>query len=287
MISDLDKTLRKLLAQEIVEIDEANVHFDPPDDQFTPALPAIDFFLYDIRENRELRSNEPVVALQEGKYMHRLPPTRVDCSYLITAWAGDIASEHQLLGRVMEILLRYPSLPLDLLQGELAGGQREGQELPLPTTSLQPGRLQSVAEFWQALGGKPKAALNYTVTIAVAPQPAEAAGPPVVERIIKISQTGGEEPGQQPVEMLTHRVSISGRVSAAGSGEGICGVQVTIKERPGQHTTTRLDGDYFFLDLPAGSYRLSFSAPGYAAKTKGVKLTQSNPSATVDMVLAR
>jgi hypothetical protein len=31
---------------------------------------------------------------------------------------------------------------------------------------LQPGRLQSPAEFWQAIGGKPKASLNYSVTIA-------------------------------------------------------------------------------------------------------------------------
>ena len=52
----------------------------------------------------------------------------------------------------------------DLLQGGL-----QSQELPLPTAALQPGRLQSLGEFWQALGGKPKSALNYTVTIAVQP----------------------------------------------------------------------------------------------------------------------
>ena len=38
---------------------------------------------------------------------------------------------------------------------------------PLPVSTLQPGRLQSLGEFWQALGGKPKAALNYTVTLPV------------------------------------------------------------------------------------------------------------------------
>jgi hypothetical protein len=41
------------------------------------------------------------------------------------------------------------------------------QEPPLPTSTLQPGRLQSLGEFWQALGGKPKAALNYSVTASV------------------------------------------------------------------------------------------------------------------------
>ena len=89
---------------------------------------------------------------------------RVDCSYLITAWAGDIKSEHTLLGDVMRVLLRYPTLLRDLLAEQL-----QDQFLPLPTAVLQPGHLQSVGEFWQALDGKPKAALNYTVTIAVQP----------------------------------------------------------------------------------------------------------------------
>jgi hypothetical protein len=62
----------------------------------------------------------------------------------------------------MKVLLRHPTIPDVLLQGNL-----RGQEPPLPSSTLQPGRLQSVAEFWQALGGKPKAALNYTVTIGI------------------------------------------------------------------------------------------------------------------------
>jgi hypothetical protein len=64
------------------------------------------------------------------------------------------------------------------------------QDLPLPVSTLQPGRLQSLGEFWQALGGKPKAALNYTVTLAV-----DAARPEVVglvtEKVIELRmQTG-------------------------------------------------------------------------------------------------
>ena len=51
----------------------------------------------------------------------------------------------------------------------MLSGVLDDQELPLPSSVLQPGHLQSVGEFWQALDGKPKAALNYTVTIAVQP----------------------------------------------------------------------------------------------------------------------
>jgi hypothetical protein len=94
---------------------------------------------------------------------------RVDASYLITAWPGtgggqsdSSEDEHKLLSAVMWTLLRHPKLPREYLRGSLAA-----QHLPLPVSTLQPGRLQSLGEFWQALGGKPKAALNYTVTLPV------------------------------------------------------------------------------------------------------------------------
>ncbi|HAA02883.1 MAG TPA: DUF4255 domain-containing protein, partial [Syntrophobacteraceae bacterium] len=130
--------------------------------------PTINLFLYDVRENRDLRSNEWIVERQgDGTATKRRPPVRVECSYLVTAWASDASitpalDEHRLLGEVMMVLLRHATIPLGLLQGSL-----KGQEPPLPAITLQPGRLQSMGEFWQALGGKPKAALNYTVTIGV------------------------------------------------------------------------------------------------------------------------
>ncbi len=162
MLNDLDKTLQKLLASEISTLAAERIYFDTPDDKFAPATPAIDLFLYDVRENLELRSNEWMVD-RHSKSATKTPPfARVECSYLVTAWAGDIASEHALLGSVIRALLRHPFISADLLQGSLTS-----QPLPLPTTSLQPGKLQSPADFWQALGGKPRAALYFTVTIAV------------------------------------------------------------------------------------------------------------------------
>ena len=91
----------------------------------------------------------------------------MDFSYLITAWPSDsvpdpAADEHRLLGEVMRVLLRHRTIPEEVLSGVL-----KSQEPVLPVSSLQPGRLQSLGEFWQALGGKPKAALNYQVTLSV------------------------------------------------------------------------------------------------------------------------
>ncbi len=174
MINDLDKTMEILLKRELTPAlaDQVTISFATPDEQFPPSavtLPAIDIFLYDVRENRELRSNEWLIERNDNIAIRKRPPVRVDCSYLITAWASESSTtqaqdEHHLLGEVMKVMLRYPTMPEEVLQGSL-----KCQETPLPAVVLQPGHLQSTGEFWQALGGKPRASLNYTVSIGVEP----------------------------------------------------------------------------------------------------------------------
>jgi len=172
------------------------ISFATPDDQFpsqSVTLPAIDLFLYDVRENLELRSNELSLERRgDGTATRTRSPVRVDLSYLITAWPSESVpnpaeDEHRLLGEVMRVLLRYRTLPEDVLQGEL-----RGQRPSLPISTLQPGRLQSMGEFWQAVGGKPKAALNYQVTLSVdvaAPEEVRL----VTEKVIKIRMEHGEK----------------------------------------------------------------------------------------------
>jgi hypothetical protein len=198
VIDDLDRTLEALLRQELPAelVGQVTISFATPDDQFPPStvpLPAVDLFLYDVRENLELRGAEWLLDRAADGAAQRVPaPVRVDCSYLITAWSADSSTsrahdEHRLLSEVLLVLARHPTLPAGVLRGGLAG-----QEPPLPTTTLQPGRLQSMAEFWQALGGKPKAALNYTVTIGVEPREPVEAGPPVLEKVIRMRQGADE-----------------------------------------------------------------------------------------------
>ena len=147
------------------------ISFATPDDQFPPqsvTLPAVDLFLYDVRENlgpaeqRGLTSSGAATGPRHG--------ARAGSRGLLVPGDGVVErerpdraqDEHRLLGEVMLTLLRHRTIPADVLQGVLAT-----QDLPLPASALQPGRLQSLGEFWQALGGKPKAALNYSVTLAI------------------------------------------------------------------------------------------------------------------------
>lgn len=194
MLDDLDKTLKVVLEAGLRDSLRTpfTITFAAPDEKFPPStvsLPAINLFLYDVRENRDLRTNEMLVEhTADGRAMQLRPPVRIDCSYLITAWTSEAndaaAGEHALLGNVIRVLLRAPTIPGEMLQGTL-----RDHPAVLPVSTLQPARLQTMAEMWQAAGGRPKAALHYTVTVPVWTHAAEETHL-VTERIVKF-EVGG------------------------------------------------------------------------------------------------
>lgn len=189
MFHDLDATLAALVQAEL-SVHNVAISFAGPDDQFPPSsvtLPAVAFFLYDVRENVGLRTNQWETERQpNGMTTRKRPPARVDCSYLITAWPSESApnpvqDEHRLLGEVLKVLLRHRRIPETYLRGELIG-----QEPPVPAKIITENQLQSLGEFWQAMGGRPKATLHYGITLSVDVFDPEEVGPEVTEKIIKV-----------------------------------------------------------------------------------------------------
>jgi hypothetical protein len=175
MFHDLDSTLAELLARELPPklVEQISISFATPDAQFPPTsvtLPAINLFLYELQENRDLRGGGDLFERQvDGRVLRTVAPVRVDCHYLVTAWAKSGVQqpeqdEHRMLGEVMRVLLRHKEIPREALRGSL-----KDQHAPLRAFVLLPSQQLSRGEFWQALGGKPKAAFNYTVTIAFDP----------------------------------------------------------------------------------------------------------------------
>jgi hypothetical protein len=197
MLDDLDATLAKLLEQELAGTvgSQLAISFLPPGSDFPPstvAPPALNLFLYDVREDRDVRTGDwQLVRDDNGSPTGRRPPAlQIECSYLITAWPSSSSTdpardEHRLLGEVVKALARHPVLPAAVLQGEM-----QLQQSPLPATALQAGRLQSIAELWQASGSRPKAALTCTVTIRVEGAPVQVTGEPVEELTTKIKLRG-------------------------------------------------------------------------------------------------
>jgi hypothetical protein len=191
MFQDLDATLAALLHAELPVANVA-ISFAAPDNQFPPSgviLPAVAFFLYDMRENTGLRPGLWDTERQpDNTFTRKQPPPRVDCSYLITAWPSPSVpdpaeDEHRLLGAVMKVLLRHRTIPGSYLRGELAG-----QDPPMPAKLVPEAQLHSLGEFWQAMGGKPKATLHYAVTVSVDVFEPAPVGPAVTEKIITIAQ---------------------------------------------------------------------------------------------------
>lgn len=195
MLQDLDSTLKTLLTNgELGLQEEIVISFSPPNESFEPMQPTVNLFLYDVKENWELRRNDWVVERDEdGVLTKKRSPARVDCSYLISAWPKESMedsdgktltpqqAEHYMLGEVMKVLLRYRQLPKDVLQGSL-----ENQTPPLRAKAMQPSNLQSLGEFWQAMKREMKTTLHYTVTISVDLSEPEEMGPEVTEKVIKL-----------------------------------------------------------------------------------------------------
>lgn len=171
MIADLDDTIAALLRGSLPAelVKNLSISFAPPDDRFPPTglkLPAVDFFLFLIEENRELRNREPTHERQEdGRVVQRPAPVRVDCHYLVTAFAESVQKpeedEHRILGEVLRVLVRHRQIPREFLKGEMAIGQP-----PLRAAAILPSPNHS-PELWQALKGRPRASLHYVLTISV------------------------------------------------------------------------------------------------------------------------
>ena len=171
MIDSLDQSLGKLLQEKVPLPVSSAVSFDPPSRDWSDARDKItvNLYLYDIRENHELRTPAWTTELMpDGTVTRVRPKGRIDLWYLVTAWSAssprDVLEEHRMLGEVLRTLLRFPTLPADVLLGEMVG-----QEPPLPAMVAQPDGPANPGDIWSALGNRLSPALTLVVTISVPP----------------------------------------------------------------------------------------------------------------------
>ncbi|OGN87201.1 MAG: hypothetical protein A2Z74_00590 [Chloroflexi bacterium RBG_13_46_9] len=165
MINDLDETVKKLLVTKgDFEPAQVDIKFELPDREWSASIskPTINLYLYDIRENHQLRGHDWIVTRdQNGIATKKKNPIRVDVSYLITVWANDVGDEHRILWNVMATLFRYPEIPDEVLSGGLVD-----HPCPIKTLTAQPdGLFHNPSDFWAALDNNIKASINYVVTL--------------------------------------------------------------------------------------------------------------------------
>jgi len=265
MFQDLDTALTNLLHDPAAPLDvrNADISFETPDKNFAPADGTVNLFLFDLKENRELRDPEPIRDIVAGVVVRRQPPLSTDCTYLVTAWANNlagparVAGEHSLLGQTLVWLSRFPLVPAAVF----AGGSLANPPFPPPTMVAQAKADNSAGEFWSALGIPPRPAFYLTVTIALELGMETIEGPPVVTKEIILSEI--------PSPLIATWFQIGGTVRDSITTLPVEAAEVTLVET-GAISVTDEQGHFRFSNLEAGNYTLHVVAAGFAPQDKPV-----------------
>lgn len=265
MIADLDETLRQLLISEMpIKNGEIEISFHQPKREWSTRLtrPAINLYLYDLRENPTLRAPQwERLPDHEGNGRNatqKRSPMRVDCFYMLTTWAAEPEDEHRLLTRSLMTLFRFPLIPPERLLGGL-----QNQEYEVPVRLAHHDRLTNPAELWGSLDNEIRPSVSLIITLALDPW-TEVSGP-VVRTLIFRSGQRTNIPGRPSLmeNTLSELVDIGGTVwDARKSGKPAPGVEIAVKGT-GLFTKTDDLGRFVLGSLPPGEYILvAWSADG-------------------------
>ena len=247
MIAELDETIRQLLLREGgFDRSDVDVSFDLPNREWSTGIskPTVNCYLFDVRENRDLRqSGMSMIGAGTPQAKRLREPMRVQLTYLVTAWTRQVEDEHRLLFQALYTLFRFPNIPDELRIGAL-----KQQPNPLRTTIVQPdGVLKSSGEFWTALENHLKPSLSYTVNLSIDPD-ALPAGPPVFSQWLRF----------RPSLETYEEVFAFGGVIRNKKGEPVAGAEIAVEVHRGPVITDE-----------KGRYRLRVPKPGkYTLRAK-------------------
>lgn len=181
MIHDVDQLLEKLVKKDALNGSSVELVFEAPTKDWVARRsgPAVDLYLYDIREDLERRVpawEDVKDAAGQQTTDRRLPPRRYRLAYLVTAWTQRPEDEHRLLSSLLSCFIRNAMLKPEELDGTLAE-----PNLPVYIDVAQPpSQDRSLADVWSALGGELKPSLDVVVTAPMNVGRTAPYGPPVL-----------------------------------------------------------------------------------------------------------
>jgi hypothetical protein len=208
VIAEADQALAVLLKTRVIGNAAIAITFDPPNRQWSQALagPAVNFFLYDIKENSSRREvmYEKILGDNGVVVARRPPPPRFDLHYTVTAWAPKVLVEHKILAAALRCYASLTVMPRDVLPPALA-------ELPYEVlVSTESGAKRSM---FVNMGGDLKAAFELTVTVPMPALPDLPAAPPVRQATVAVNPVPGADPARTAAARET--VSVAPNASAA------------------------------------------------------------------------
>jgi len=142
--------------------DGVTIRFDMPQKDEKPDVPTVCVFLYDIQEDLQLRSGE---ARQYVQASGQLLPGYVNirCCYLVTYFEPtQSTSSDSPSSRADSQALRIVNNVLNALVNQRSFPSLPGSYLRVIPPAEQ---LNSLGNFWQAVGNTPQLCLSYMVTV--------------------------------------------------------------------------------------------------------------------------
>lgn len=307
MIDYLNNMLRHLFMSRVEALRPAarrsvldrQVRFQPPDEDWRTYVQnlqhnALNVYLFDLRENRKLRSNARERQPQNGLITETPAPRRVDCHYLITAWSpANVAQqveptldEQVLLYDAIGVLMNNDPLNPSRIYPQNSTPLNNVPEIirnaDLPTTILPSEGFPKLAEFWGTMGAgnRWKPAVYLIVTLPVILR-SETAGYMVTTRITEYRQCS------QP-ETAEVRIQIGGRVLDVTVDPPVPVPNAWVRletrsDEPLQTTETNELGRFTFEQLRPGEYQLNWRATGHPAPVEPRPITVPSPTGEYDL----
>lgn len=266
MFAEIDDSIPQLLVEKgNLDNGEVDIAFQKPTRQWEAGVsrPTINVYLFDIRENTELKNPNPWVVRQGpgNSAVKSRAEIRMDLTYKIAAFATTVEDEHRLLARTLVTLLQNPVLPQEVLDSSLAGQE-------IPGTVVSSALTQNRAEYWNAMNNDVRPTLDYRVTTRIDLSQETEVGLALTSHSQVSRKEGQAETGPE----AQMRFRIGGRIHwTANPEDGLPGATVTLVER-GLDTTTDQLGRFVFGRVPAGSYTLEISAPGMEKVTSVIRV---------------
>ena len=271
MFHDLDATLENVLAGTVFPpgLGAVDISFKKPDKTVSFNGATINLFLYSVKENRLLRDPVPILKFDNGAFERRLPPMRVDCDYIVTAWNTNlsldarVAAEHQLLAVALTRLSRFPVIPAGFLAGDMVN-----QPFPVQLWVAQEEEGKSLGEFWSSLGIAPVASFHLMATITLEPADPAIEGLPIRTRTLEL---GSDLDRVTPPDTVVH--SFGGTITNAALVP-VANALVTLAG--GRTAATNAQGRYVFERVPPGTYAITI--------TDGVAVANGNVTVPPDPI---
>lgn len=252
MINEVTESLEAFLKQPglAAPLRDAAIRFDRPTDPYALDQTTVNLFLFEVRENLELRSSESVTRRAGGHSIVEPPAFRANCLYLVTAWpAGGTdlpKQEHRLLAQVLQLVAGAPVIPPAFLTPQL-----RLQEPAPPMLLVPPDSARNPAEFWAAIGNRLKPSLMLSVTVSLRAFDS-ATYPNVDSSAIRLAA----QPGGAALDAPFFR--IGGVIVDAGAAP-VANAGVQVLER-GRSTLTDADGRFSLAAIGAGNFTLRVTA---------------------------